>query len=214
MTKSGRESSFNGFENGMYPSKDDVPNFKKGLVEVQLKISALKRQLEQNCSNELSQSVVGHMSYECNCRWDAATAIHAQILECPKLESELECLANKLEDEILAVKARYKSAGQEITCASSKSRVGVKLAAEYVPPRPEGWRAESGLDPMAAPYQFSRFLSSPKAPCQDNNYRSVNQKYRLPPELKLTLECFEGDTLKYFGFKQRFKRHVEGVYSH
>ena len=122
-------------------------------------------------------------------------------------------MANKLEDEILAVKAECKSAGQKITCAS-KPRVGVKLAAEHVPPRSEGWRAESGLDPMAAPYQFSHITSSPKATYQDNDYRSVNQEYRLPPELKLTLECFEGDVLKYFGFKQRFKRHVEGVYCH
>ena len=44
MEKSGSESSFNGFENDMNPSKN-VPNFKKGLVEVQLKISALKRPL-------------------------------------------------------------------------------------------------------------------------------------------------------------------------
>ena len=213
MEKSGGESSFNGFENDMNPSKN-VLNFKKGLVEVQLKISALKRQLEQNCSDELSQSIVGHMSDECNCCWDAVTAIHAQILECPGAKSELECMANKLEDEILAVKAKCKSAGQEITCASSKPRVGVKLAAEQVPPRSEGRRAESGLDPMAAPYQFSRITSSPKATYQDNDYRSVNQEYRLPPGLKLTLECFEGDVLKYFGFKQRFKRHVEGVYCH
>ena len=212
MAKSGSESSFNGFENGMNHSKDDVPNFKKGLVEVQLKISALKRQLERNCSNELSQTVVGHMSDECSCCWNAVTAIHAQILECPEPESKLECLANKLEDEILEVKAKCKSAGQEITCASSKPRVGVKLAAEQVPPRHEGRRAESGLDPMAAPYQFSCFSSSPKATYQDNDYRSVNQEYRLPPGLKLMLECFE-DVLKYFGFKQRFKQHV-GVYSH
>ena len=142
------------------------------------------------------------------------TAIYAQILEYPEPESELECLANKLEDEILGVEAKCKSAGQKITCVSSKPRFGVKLAAEHVLPKPEGWRAESGLDLITASYQFSRFSSSPKAPYQDNDYRSLNQEYCLHPGLKLTLEYFEGDVIKYFRFKQRFKQHVEGVYSH
>ena len=34
----------------------------------------------------------------------------------------------------------------------------------------------------------------------------------MPPGPKLTLEYFDGDILKYFGFRQCFKRHVEGVY--
>ena len=35
----------------------------------------------------------------------------------------------------------------------------------------------------------------------------------LPPGPKLTLECFDGEKLKYFGLKQRFKKHVQGLYN-
>ena len=35
----------------------------------------------------------------------------------------------------------------------------------------------------------------------------------LPPGPKLSMESFDGDMMKYWGFKQRHMRHIEEVYS-
>ena len=44
--------------------------------------------------------------------------------------------------------------------------------------------------------------------------RSVlNPALPPPPGPKLTLDSFDGDILKFWSFKQRFKRHIEGVYA-
>ena len=74
-------------------------------------------------------------------------------------------------------------------------------------------RSASPLNPSAPAFYYNSDFLNPIRNIHGNAGGVFDQASILTPGPKLTLECFDGDILKYFGCKQRFKRHVEGVYN-
>ena len=67
----------------------------------------------------------------------------------------------------------------------------------------------SPLNPSAFAFHYNSDFLNPIQNIHGNAGEVFKQASILTPGSKLTLDCFDGDILKYFGFKQRFKRHVD-----
>ena len=59
----------------------------------------------------------------------------------------------------------------------------------------------SPLNPSASAFQYSLDFLNPIPNTHGSAGRVFKQTSALPPGPKLTLECFDGDILIYFGFK-------------